>query len=374
MRIVHGKAAPLAFVLGGAASYKRIKATSLKGKPMHMTKARTRLGLVLIAGLWLAAGVALPARADGLDRFKKVIEPQIPAGTFSYKSAKALGDDGFVLQDAVFTPPPSDADKDKKPDPINIKTLTVEHFDFASAEKQQPPLYAKVKFDGVTSSGKAGGFDLKEMAGIDSVSADFGFDYRLDPDKRTFTLKRLELNLNGLGKLETSFVIDGLSADAVAKPDDAMKDASLKSADLIYDDHSLLAKAIPIAAALQGMDPKAMITVAIAFLDGTRPEGKAGQQAIDSLVAYVEDYQKPKGPLKIALNPPGPVSNADLSNAKSADDMVKLLGIQVSYAGTRASKPGEAAAAASAIGQGAKDVPAKDEDEPKPKALKKQKD
>ncbi len=338
---------------------------------MHMTKmTKTRLGVMLVAGLWLAVSVSMPARADGLDRFKKVIEPQIPAGAFTYKGAKALSDDGFVLEDAVFTPPPTEADKDKKPEPINIKTVTVEHFDFDSAEKQQPPLFAKVKFDGVTSGGQAAGFDLKQMAGIDNISADFGFDYRLDPDKRTFTLKRLELNLNGLAKLQTSFVVDGLSPDAATKPDDAMKTASLKSADLIYDDHSLLAKAIPIAAAMQGMDPKAMIAFAIAFLDGARADqGKEAQQAIDSLVAFIEDYQKPKGPLKITLNPPGAVSNADLSNAKTADDVVKLLGVQVSYAGTRASKPGETAAAPAAT-----DVPAKDEDEDKPTTLDKKKD
>jgi hypothetical protein len=125
-----------------------------------------------------------------------------------------------------------------------------------------------------------------------------------------------------------------------------MKNASLKSADMTYDDASLLAKAIPVAAAMQGSDPKAFIALAIAFLDGARAnQGAAAQKAIDSLVAYVEDYQKPKGPLKIMLSPPGDVSNADLENAKTADDLVKLLGIQVSYAGTRASKPMEVPAA-----------------------------
>jgi hypothetical protein len=337
----------------------------------RMTKAR--FGALLVAGCWLALSLTVPARADGLDRFKKVIEPQIPAGMFSYKSGKALGDDGFVLENAVYAPPAAD-DKSAKPDPINIKTVTVEHFDFDSAEKQLPPLYAKVKFDGVTSGGNAGGFDIKQMAGIDNISADFGIDYRLEPDKRVFTLKRLELNLNGLGKLEAALVVDGLSADAATKPDDAMKNASLKSADITYDDHSLLAKALPIAAAMQGSDPKAMVALAITFLDGARTgQGQAAQQAIDSLVAFVEDYQKPKGPLKITLNPPGDVSNADLSNAKTADDMVKLLGLQVSYSGTRSSKPGEAAAS---VATGAKDVPAKDEDEDedKSKTLDKKKD
>jgi hypothetical protein len=270
------------------------------------------------AGLWLGLAAASPASADGLARFEKLSKGQIPPGALTYKSSKGLGDDGFQLSDVVITPPESD--KDKKPQPINVKTITVERFDFDSVEKQQPPLYAKIKFDGVTAGSSAGGFDLKQMANIDNVSADFGIDYRLDGDKKTFTLKRLELNLNGLGKLESSFVIDGVSADAATKPDQAMNDAFLKTADLTYDDHSLLSKAVPVAAAMQGSDPKALVAMAVAMLDGMREnQGEAAQKAIDTLVAYVEDYAKPKGPLKITLNPPDRVSSAQLSDAKSAD-------------------------------------------------------
>jgi hypothetical protein len=308
--------------------------------------ARTRFfGLVTIA---VCAGVLMadPAFADGLSRFEKSIKPQIPAGTFTYKSGKALGDDGFVLTDVVITPPPSDTDKNSKPQPISVKTITVEHLDFAAVEKQQPPLYAKVKFDGIVSGSTVAGFDVKQMAGTDNVSADFGIDYRLDTDRNVFTLKRLELNLNGLAKLESSVVVEGVNADSAAKPDEAMNDASLKTANLVYDDHSLLAKALPIAAVMQGSDPKVLVATAIAFLDGARAgQGPAAQKVIDSLVAFVEDYQKPKGPLKIALNPPDKVTSVELSDAKSADDMVKLLGIEVTYAGTRASTPSETPAA-----------------------------
>jgi hypothetical protein len=322
------------------------------------------IGLAAV-GLWLGLAAASPASADGLARFEKLSKGQIPPGALTYKSGKGLGDDGFQLDDVVITPPESD--KDKKPQPIAVKTITVERFDFDSVEKQQPPLYAKIKFDGVTAGSSAGGFDLKQMADIDNVSADFGVDYRLDGDKKTFTLKRLELNLNGLGKLESSFVIDGVSADAASKPDQAMNDAFLKTADLTYDDHSLLSKAVPVAAAMQGSDPKALVAMAVAMLDSMREDqGEAAQKAIDTLVAYVEDYAKPKGPLKITLSPPDKVSSAQLSDAKTADEMVKLLGIKVSYAGSRSSKPGAAAAAA-------KDVPAKDDDDDDKKALNKKK-
>ena len=317
--------------------------------------ARTRIIGLAAAGLWLGLLAAGPAFADGLAKFEKSIKPQIPPGTFTYKSGKALGDDGFVLEDVVVTPPPSDPAKGDKPQPIAIKTITVERLDFDAIEKQQPPLFAKLKFDGITTGSSAGGFDLKQMAGIDTLTADFGIDYALDVDKKIFTLKRMELNLNGLAKVETSVVIDGIKADDAIKPDDAMKDASLKAANLIYDDHSLLAKAIPIVAVMQGTDPKALIAMVTGMLDGARVgQGEKAQKAIDSLVAFVEDYQKPKGPLTIALNPPDKVSNADMANAKTADDMVKLLGIEVSYAGTRSTPPGDVPAVTT-------DAPAKDD-------------
>jgi hypothetical protein len=311
-----------------------------------MTKLRNvRL---VAAAVCLALLTAGPASADGLSRFEKSIKPQIPAGALTYKSSKALGDSGFVLSDVVVTPPPTDKDSKDPPQPINIKTITVEDLDFDAIEKQQPPLYAKLRIEGIaTGSNPGGAFDLKQLAGLDKLAADFQLDYRLAPDKQTFTLNRMELNLTGLARLETSLVLDGVSADVAAKPDSAMDNASLRTANIVYDDHSLLSKALPIVAAMQGSDPKALIAMATMMLDGARAgQSPASQKAIDTLVAYIEDYQKPKGPLKIALNPPDKVTSAQLGDAKTADEYVKLLGIEVSYAGTRTSQPADVPAPA----------------------------
>jgi len=303
----------------------------------------SKFGIARLAAA--AACVALltagPASADGLARFEKEIKSQIPDGALTYKSSKALGDDGFVLSDVVVTPPPTGKDSKDKPQPINIKTVTVDHLDFDAIEKKQPPLFADIKIEGISSGSNPGGaFDLKEFTGLDKVDADFQLDYKLKADAKTFTLDKLELNLNGLAKLDTSMVLDGVSADVAAKPDEAMNDASLKSATLVYEDHSLLSKVIPVVAALQGSDPKALIAMATLVLDGARAGQSAdSQKAIDTLVAFVEDYQKPKGPLKVTLSPPDKVTSAQLNDAKSADQVIKLLGIEVAYAGTRTSKP-----------------------------------
>jgi hypothetical protein len=324
--------------------------------------ARTRFIGLAAATTWVLLSAAGPASADGLARFEKSIKPQIPPDTFTYKNAKGLGDNGFVLSDVVITTPPNDPSQ--KPEPISIKTITVEDLDFDAIEKQQPPLFAKLRLEGIASGSNAGGFDLKQMAGLDKVSADFLLDYKLVPDKKTFTLSKLELDLSGLARLETSMVLDGISPDVATQPSSAMDNASLRTATITYDDRSLLAKAIPVAAALQGSDAKSLIAMAVGTLDSFRADqGPPAQKAIDSLVAFVEDYQKPKGPLRVALNPPSKMSGTELSSAKSADEIVKALGIEVSYSGTRSSKPGEAAAAGGAVGPGAKNVPGKDDDD-----------
>src|SRR5271170_6676103 len=86
--------------------------------------------------------LALPAAADGLSRFKEAIKGA-PAGALTYKSAKALGDNGFVLDGVVLTPPANNA-AGAKPQPIEIKRIAVEDFDFAAIDKNAPPLFIKM--------------------------------------------------------------------------------------------------------------------------------------------------------------------------------------------------------------------------------------
>jgi hypothetical protein len=53
----------------------------------------------------------------------------------------------------------------------------------------------------------------------------------------------------------------------------------------------------------------------------------------DALGSYLDDYKRPKGPLKITVNPPNKASAAALSDIKSPDDAVKALGLVVTYGG-----------------------------------------
>ncbi|HEX3536430.1 MAG TPA: hypothetical protein VHU15_06655 [Stellaceae bacterium] len=328
------------------------------------------LSRILAAGALLLLLVPVGAKADGLDRFNTLVKPKVKHDGLVYKNAKALGDSGFVLEDVTVKPAPEDA---AKVEPVHIKRVTVEDLDFASIEKGVSPNFARVRAEGIVIEGKAAeGVDLKEMAGIDKVTADAQLDYRLDPDRKTLTLNRLEFDVNGLGRFELTMILDGVSPEAAGQPSDAMDKATLRTASFVYEDHSLLSKIVPAAAKLQGIDPTAAVGMAKGILDGLKTgQGPDAQAILDAAAAYVADYKQPKGALRVTLNPPNKASAASVSDIKTADDAIKSLGIVVSYAGAgaapAAAAPGPAAAAAAAAAASkasAVATPAKDGCEP----------
>ena len=308
------------------------------------------LGRIAVASLFCCA-LALPAAADGLSRFEAAMK-EAPAGALTYKSGKALGDNGFVLEGVVVTPP-SDKTAGAKTEPVEIKRIAVEDFDFAALDKKAPPNFGRVRVEGIVIGAKPfEGIDLVELAGIDKITADFQLDYRLDPEKKTMTLNRLELDLNGLARIELSMVVDGVSAESVDQPDAAMNDASLRTATFLFEDRSLFSKVLPASAKMQSVEPVALVAIGKTMLAALRAgQGPATLAVLDALGSYLDDYKQPKGPLRVTLNPPGKISAAALSGMTSPDEAIAALGLVVSYAGTRPQAPAASTAPASAGGK-----------------------
>ena len=294
-----------------------------------MTASLKLRGLAI--GAALAVALSAPAMADGLVQFEKLLKPQIPPGALTYKSAKALGDNGFVLEGVTVTDTSGGADKKQ---PIAIKKIAVEEFDFAGFENHAPN-FIKTKVEGITIGAQpADGVDLKDMIGADQVTADFQLDLKLDPDTKVLTVKTVALDLNGLGRIEASLILDGVEGDP-AKRDQDMDNAVLRSASLTFEDRSMLGKIVPAIAKMQGSDAAATIAMAQMMLEGVRGgQGEATQAAFDALASFLDDYKKPKGPLTVTLKPEGKLSGADLKNAAGSDEVIKALGLAVSYAGT----------------------------------------
>jgi hypothetical protein len=296
-----------------------------------MTSSRCLGRLAAVAVILLST--AMPAAADGVSQFEQKIRAQLPPNSLTYAGAKALGDNGFVLEDVVVTPP-ADAIGGAEAQPVAIKRVIVEDFDFAGLDEGLP-LFLKIRVEGITVVGKpAAGVDLNEVAGIDQANADWALDYRIDLDLKTLTLNKLELDLGSLARIELSLVLDGVSPDLAGRPEAAMNDVTLRTATLIFDDRSFLSKVVPAAAKFQGADVGEIVKQAKTMLDGMRAgQSEATLAAFDALGSYLDDYNQPKGPLKITVNPPNKASAAALSDIKSPDDAVKALGLVVTYGG-----------------------------------------
>jgi hypothetical protein len=296
--------------------------------------------LLSLFGLLPVAPAPLFA-ADGLGQFQDMLR-QAPHGVLSYKRGKALGENGFVLEDVTVKPPPEASEGMAtggiKPEPIHIDRIAVEDFDFASYHKNETPSFARLDAEGIAIDTKSfDAFDLRDLTGLGTIMADFRLDYRVDPERKTITLNRLELDLHELARIEVSMVLDGIDPE---NRDATAASASLRSASLVFEDRLLLGTALPGTAKARGIDPEKIAKLADAMIDSLRPgQGEAVTAVLDALASYVDDYRHPQGPLRITLNPPDKFPLADLAAIQDPQEAVQRLGLAVSYAGTRPRSP-----------------------------------
>jgi hypothetical protein len=291
---------------------------------------RRVLAVATAAGLLFFAPAA-PVAADGLSRFEEALRAQ-PGGLLSYESGKSLGDNGFVLERVTFKPP-SEATDGVKTEPIHIDRITVENFDFASHKKTGTPNFATLRAEGISIDPKSFDiFDLRELTGRDAVKADFQLDYRFDPQLKTMTLNRLALDLRELARIELSLTLEGIDPEDRSGADTA----SLRAASLVFEDRTLLGTAVPAVARARGIDPETIAKLAEEILDSLRPgQGAATIAVLDAIAGYVDDYRRPKGPLRITLNPPGNIPLSAISELADPEEALRRLGLTVSYTGAR---------------------------------------
>jgi hypothetical protein len=292
----------------------------------------SRARILAVAGGLLLAAPVLPAAADGLEQFQELLR-QAPPGVLSYQTGKPLGENGFVLEGVTVKPPPETTEGIKTEEPIQIDRIAVEDFDFAAQKKNEPPNFAKLRAEGISIDTKSfDTFDLRELTGRDTIKADFQLDYRIDPERKTMMLNRLELDLRELARIELSLALDGIDPN----DKDAAASASLRTASILFEDRTLLGRAVPAAARANGVDPEKIAKIAEEILDSLRPgQGAATIAVLDALAGYVDDYRQPKGPLRITLNPPDKIPLATLGDIQDPDEALKRLGLVVSYAGAR---------------------------------------
>lgn len=286
-----------------------------------------------VALSWMLLSTAALAE-NGLERFEREVKPQIQLKTFTYKSAEALGSEGFVLHDVVAVMPASPSTDDKE-STLKVDKVTVEALDFerVNDNTDDAPRFAKLRLEGMT--GDEDTLALLDPYGIPRVPMDITLDYRLDGATKVFTLNTLEIALRGQGKISLSMVIDGVS-DKASEAADARDNGRLRTASLTVDDHGLLAKLLPAIAQSQGQKAEGMTALALisiaAFTEG---QGAPTLKALDPVASFIGDWRAPTGPLVLALAPAKTASMADLDKVMQPNALVDIFGLTASYPGTR---------------------------------------
>jgi len=294
--------------------------------------------LLLLAALLAFTPAAMAD--DGLQRFEREIKPQLEVQKLTYRTGEALGDQGFVLNDVVVVMPPS-PETDNKPSTVNIDKVTVDAIDFDHLKEtsEDLPHFIKLKLEGVTGDDNA----AKSMAayGLSKAPADLVLDYRFDGAAKRLTLNTLEIGLRGQGRMSLSLVMDGINGKA-SDVDDARDSGRLQSALLVIDDKGIIAHVLAANAKAQGAKPEGLVSLAL-----TTIASLAGQQdaesikAFDAVASFVGDWKAPKGPITIRLTPAKGASLADLGALMMPNALRQVLGLEVTYVGTR---PGAAVA------------------------------
>jgi len=312
----------------------------------------------LLLGAGLAGALLFPglARADdGLQRFEKLLPAlqkemkQSGGATFKYAHGSAIGSSGFALDDITIDVPAEAGKPDSKPSKATIKKIVVEDLDFDRIDAKNldspttGPYFMKLSVQGLAIDGAVQ--EQMKALGMPAATLDMALDYRYEEARKVLTLNKLEVQLPGLAAIAMTMIMDGVPAPGPDSAKQAEDNATLRTATLTFDDHSLLAKGLPVAAALSGMD----VDQGIAMLRGMLAPMLAGQSAAslangDALVSFVTDWKAPKGPLTIRLTPAPHTSFAEVKKVDSPDAAQKLLGLAISYGGTRAGIATESAA------------------------------
>jgi hypothetical protein len=288
---------------------------------------------IFLALLFLATGAWAE---NGLQRFERELKPQLGLEKLSYGAAEALGDQGFVLKEVVAVAPPTPQTDDKRTT-IKIDKVTVESVDFErfkASNKEDLPRFLKMKFEGVT--GDEATANALAAYGLPKVPADLTLDYKLDTAAKRLTVEKLELSLRGLGRIEFSLVIDGVS-DKADEVEDAKESGRLQSASITIDDKGLLSRLIVAVATSQGNKPEDLVALGLLTLSSfTGQQDAESMKAFDAVASFVGDWRAPKGPITITARPAKGASFADAGRLMMPNALREVLGLTVIYAGTRA--------------------------------------
>ncbi|MFI4986156.1 MAG: hypothetical protein ACHQF3_01830 [Alphaproteobacteria bacterium] len=304
------------------------------------------LAAALIAAALTGGGAA--RAADSVQLFEQLVKPTIKEATLTYGKATATGPTSLVLSDVVLTPLP----KPDKPaeDPVSIASVIIDDIDFDGIAKGDAPWRLSARFAGISvGANSAVPPEVALMLGPGPYKANVEIDYKV-VDGKELQIALLSLEFPGLAKLWLTLDLDGIEAKGAKLNDASFDDVTLRAGSLTYEDQSLLGKVVSASAKEQNKSPDFVVGEWAGVLGLlAAKQGDDGTPLVNGLLALLQDYKAPKGPLKISFTPPHDASGGRPIKEAMTAGVVKTLGASATYAGkTFEAAPAHAASAAAA--------------------------
>ncbi len=291
-----------------------------------------RIAACAMAALFVVVAAASPAAqaADSVRLFSELAKPALLPNELSWGEARATGPTSLVLRDVVVTPGPSAARLGVAP--IRIARVTIEDIDFDGLGRGDAPSRLSARLEGITVRGAPA---VLPALGPGPYRANATIEYHVRAHAE-LRIDRFSLDLLGLASLQLSLDLGGLKASGGRLRDASLDTLTLRSGWLTYDDRSLLEKAVSAEARQQHVKENLVVAEWSTLLGALAlKEGGAAWPLLNALLAYLQDYRAPKGPLHLTFAaPPDAPDGLPLADALRSG-VIRVLGAKASYAGAK---------------------------------------
>ncbi|HYB54924.1 MAG TPA: hypothetical protein VEK12_02050 [Alphaproteobacteria bacterium] len=291
-----------------------------------------RIAAYAMAALFVVAAVASPAAraSDSVRLFSELAKPALRPNEISWGEARATGPTSLVLSDVVVTPPRTAYGYAMAP--IRIARVTIEDIDFDGLRRGDAPSRLSARLEGITVRGAPAVLPALGP-GPYRANATIVYHVRAHAELR---IDRLSLDLLGLASLQLSLDLGGLEASGGRLRDASLDTLTLRSGWLTYDDRSLLERAVSAEARQQHVKEGLVVAEWSTLLGAfALKEGGAAWPLLNALLAYLQDYRAPKGPLRLTFRaPPDAPDGLPLADVLRSG-VVRALGAKASYAGAK---------------------------------------
>lgn len=254
----------------------------------------------------------------------------MPDGALTYDQVLSDSPDGFILSNVHFEPEPGDF--------IEIELLSVAQIDMESIMNGAPPMTLQVAAQGMVIPTDEMDGDIRQLLGTENLKADFFLDYALDPATGDFDVNGLTMEIPDFGTLTFSLNMAQVDPGAVMgmmmMGPEAMSEAVLESAALSFSDDGFMQQMVSFVAEEERMSEAEVVQEIYGELEqmqGMFAGNPIALAAIDAVGEFVEDYQNPDGAIGIVLNPPTPISIADINAASDPSQLPEMLGLVIGY-------------------------------------------